>query len=168
MPHSMPVSKLMTPPNQWPQIRGDADVYTVIRLLRIITEDEKLEHGHSTPLIMDENYNLIGFVHLAELLKSIKHMWEKKDEAAPKEERKYPQVKDLAVKFEGSVTKDDNILKALDIMMEHNVSLVPVMNEGKLEGMIKLADIFNEVAALLFDEENPEEKHRILRDYHIM
>ena len=65
----MPVSKLMTPPNQWPQIRGEADVYTAIRLLRIITEDRKLEHGHSTPLIMDENYNLIGFVHLTDLLK---------------------------------------------------------------------------------------------------
>ncbi len=167
MPHSMPVSKLMTPPNQWPQIRGDADVYTAIRLLRIITEDRKLEHGHSTPLIMDENYNLIGFVHLTDLLKSIKHMWEKKDEATPKEGRQYPLVKDLAVRFQGSVGPEDSILKALDIMLEHNVSLVPVMKNGKLEGMIKLSDIFNEVAALLFDEEDPDEKHRLLRDYHM-
>jgi CBS domain-containing protein len=163
----MPVSKLMTPPSQWPQIRGDADVYTVIRLLRIITEDEKLEHGHSTPLIMDENYNLLGFVHLSDLLKSIRHMWEKKDQIG-KEELKYPPVRDLVVKFEGTVTKEDNIVKALDIMMEHNVSLVPVVSNGKLEGMLRLADIFNEVAALLFDEESPEEKHRLLRDYHIM
>ncbi|MBI5252364.1 MAG: CBS domain-containing protein [Desulfomonile tiedjei] len=167
MPHSMPVSKLMTPPNQWPQIRGEADVYTVIKLLRIITEDQKLEHGHSTPLIMDENYNLLGFVHLTDLLKSVRHVWEKKDEGTRKGERKYPPVKDLAVAFEGSVRPDDSILKALDIMMDHNVSLVPVMKNGKLEGMIKLSDIFNEVAALLFDETDPEEKHRLLRDYHM-
>ena len=62
---------------------------------------------------------------------------------------------------------EDSILKALDIMMEHNVSLVPVMKNGRLEGMIKLADIFNEVAALLLDEEDPDEKHRLLRDYHM-
>ncbi len=68
MPHSVPVSKVMTPPNQWPQIRGEADVCTAVKLLRIITEDEKLEHGHS-PLIMDEDFNLMGFVHLSDLLK---------------------------------------------------------------------------------------------------
>ena len=52
MPHSVPVSEVMTLPNEWPQIRGEADVCTAIKLLRIVTEDKKLEHGHY-PLIMD-------------------------------------------------------------------------------------------------------------------
>jgi CBS domain-containing protein len=166
MPHSVPVSEVMTLPNKWPQIRGDADVYTAIRLLRIITEDEKLVHGHS-PLIMDENFNLLGFVHLTDLLKSIKHLWEKGEVDSRQGESKYPSVKDLVVPFVGSVEGGDSILKALDIMTEYNVSMVPVMKSGKLEGMIRLSDIFNTVAGLLFDEEDPEEKHRLLRDYHV-
>lgn len=166
MPHSVPVSKVMTPPNQWPQIRGEADVCTAVKLLRIITEDEKLEHGHS-PLIMDEDFNLMGFVHLSDLLKSIRNLWEKQEGGGLNECPAYPQVKELVVPFAGSVGPEDSILKALDIMMEHTVSMVPVMKNGKLEGMIKLSDIFNEVAAILFDEEDPEERRRLLRDFHV-
>ena len=62
MPHSMPVSKLMINRNEWPQLRADTDIRTAIKILRIVTEEKKLEHGHSTPLILDENYNLLGFV----------------------------------------------------------------------------------------------------------
>ncbi len=155
MPHAVPVSKVMTPPNQWPQIRAEADVCTTVKLLRIITEEQKLEHGHS-PLIMDENFNLLGFVHLSDLLKSIKPLWEKQDKQGLDACPAYPKVKDLVVPFAGSVGPEDSILKALDIMMEHTVSMVPVMKNGKLAGMIKLSDIFNTVAAILFDEEDPE------------
>lgn len=164
MPHSVPVSKLMVNRNEWPQFRSDMDVSTAIKLLRIITEDQKLEHGHSTPLIMDENYNLLGFVHLIDLLKSVRPLCEKPDEPCelPGATTK---LRELVVPFAGKVHPDDSILKALDIMMDHNVSQVPVMEGGKIQGMVKLSDIFNTVAALLFDEKDPEERERLLRDY---
>ena len=164
MPHSMPVSKLMVPRNEWPQFRSDMEVGTAIRLLRIFTEDQKLEHGHSTPLIMDENYNLLGFVHLTDLLKAIRPLCQKSDEACELSAAT-TRLRELVRPFAGSVHPDDSILKALDIMMDHNVSQVPVMEGGKLQGMVKLSDIFNTVAALLFDEQDPEERHRLLRDY---
>ena len=164
MPHSIPVSKLMILPKEWPTIRADADVCTAIKLLRIVTEDEKLEHGHSTPLIMDENYNLLGFVHLTDLLKAIRHLYDKRDEPCGLPEAT-TKLKDLVVPFAGTVQPGDSILKALDIMMDHNVSQVPVMQDGKLQGIVKLSDIFNTVAALLFDEQDPEERNRLLRDY---
>ncbi len=164
MPHSMPVSKLMVNRNEWPQFRSDMDVSTAIKLLRIITEDQKLEHGHSTPLIMDENYNLLGFVHLTDLLKAIRPLCDK-----PNEPCDLPgattKLKELVVPFAGAVHPDDSIIKALDIMMDHNVSQVPVMEDGKLQGIVKLSDIFNTVAALLFDEQDPDERNRLLRDY---
>jgi CBS domain-containing protein len=166
MPHSVPVSKLMIPRSQWSQIFSDADVWSAIKILRIVSEDKKLEHGHSTPLVVDENFRLLGFVHLTDLLKSVKHLWEKA--AGPLDtEQPLPHVKDLVVEFAGAVQPEDSILKALDIMMDHTVSIVPVIKEGKLEGIIKLSDIFNSVAALLFDEADPEERHRLLRDYHM-
>jgi CBS-domain-containing membrane protein len=163
MPHSVPVSKLMVNRNEWPQFRSDMNVSTAIKLLRIITEDQKLEHGHSTPLIMDENYDLVGFVHLIDLLKTVRPLCDKPDEPCQLPED--TKLKELVVPFAGTVHRDDSILKALDIMMDHNVSQVPVMDKGKLEGMIKLSDIFNTVAALLFDEQDPDERHQLLRDY---
>ncbi|MBM4327123.1 MAG: CBS domain-containing protein [Deltaproteobacteria bacterium] len=57
---------------------------------------------------------------------------------------------------------DDSILEALEMMMNHGVSFVPVMKDRKVEGTIKLSDVFNEVAALIFDEQDPLERERLL------
>jgi len=46
--------------------------------------------------------------------------------------------------------------------MNHGVSFVPVMKDRKVEGTIKLSDVFNEVAALIFDEQDPLERERLL------
>lgn len=167
MPHSMPVSKLMIHPSEWPQLRGEADVATTIKILRIVTEDKKLEHGHSTPLVFDENYNLIGFLRLTDLLKSIRHLCEKLDEPCDLG-RATMQIRELVIPFADSVKEDDSILKALDVMMDHGVSLVPVMKGGKLQGIVKLSDVFHTVAALLFDEQDSAERGRLLRDYHLV
>jgi CBS domain containing-hemolysin-like protein len=156
MPHSIPVSKLMINRNEWPQLSADIDVSTAIKILRIISEEKKLEHGHSTPLILDENYNLLGFVRLTDLLKSLRHLWKKTDQPCELDQAAI-HLKDLAIPFKGSVQEDDSILKALDIMLDNDVSLVPVIEDGKLQGIVKLSDIFNTVAALLVDEQDSDE-----------
>jgi CBS domain-containing protein len=157
MPHSVPVSSLMIGRNEWPQLKSDTNVGTAIRILRIFTEGDRLKHGHSTPLVLDDNYNLMGFVHLIDLLKGVRHLCDKIDEPC-RLNGATNKVADYVVKFAGSVHPDDGILKALDIMMEHNVSLVPVVKDNKLHGIIKLSDIFNTVASLLFDNWEPGDK----------
>ena len=62
------------------------------------------------------------------------------------------------------------MLKLSDLQVELSVSrwtLYEWLKEGKLQGIVKLSDIFNTVAALLFDEQDPEERHRLLRDYRL-
>jgi CBS domain-containing protein len=164
MPHSVPVSKLMTPRNEWPQLRADASVRDAIKVLRIVAEDRKLEHGYSTPLVLDENYNLIGFVHLSDLLKSVQHLCLQPERPCELDKAIEP-LRELVVPFAGTVEEKDGILKALDIMMDHRVSLVPVMGAGKLKGIIKLSDIFNTVAALLFDEQDLDERDRLTKHF---
>jgi len=156
----------MTRLSEWPQLKHDTDVRTAIKILRIVSEDKKLEHGHSTPLVFDDNYKLLGFVHLTDLLKNIRHLCEKQDEPCELGRATTP-LSALVAPFAGSVAPEDSILKALDIMMDHNVSVVPVMKGERVEGLIKLSDVFNTVAALLFDEQDPEERHRLLRDFHV-
>jgi predicted transcriptional regulator len=103
-------------------------------------------------------------VHLTDLLKVIRPFCEKTDEACDLPQAT-TKLKEVVIPLAGTVQPDDSILKALDIMMDHNVSQVPVMQEGKLQGIVKLSDIFNTVAALLFDEQDPEERNKLLRDY---
>jgi CBS domain-containing protein len=165
MPHSVPVSELLIHRNKWPQLRAETTIGDAIRVLRIVTEDRKLEHGHSTPLVLDDNYDLLGFVHLSDLLKNVKPICFQPDHPGELNKATMP-VKELVVPFVGTVVEHDSILKALDIMMDHCVSLVPVMGEGKLRGIIKLSDIFNTVAALLFDEQDPDERGRLVQRYH--
>ncbi|MBM3301435.1 MAG: CBS domain-containing protein [Deltaproteobacteria bacterium] len=167
MPHSMLVLKLMIPVKDWPLFSADMRVTDAIKLLRIITEEKKLEHGHSTPLVVDENYNLIGFVHLVDLLKSIRHLYEGTGAPSGPLEEPTAVVNDLVVTFAGSVTPDDPILKALKIMMDHRVSLVPVMKDHKLYGIVKLSDIFNTVASLLFDKEIVSEREVLIRRFRL-
>ncbi len=166
MPHSVPVSKLMTPSSLWPLLRADADVTVAIKILRIFSEDEKLEHGHSTPLVLDDDYNLLGFVHLTDLLKSIRHLWDKTEAQGDLDKATIP-LKDLVIPFAGWVGPNDSILKALDIMLDHGVSVVPVMSDHKLQGVVKLGDIFNTVAALLFDKEIPAERERLISRFRL-
>ncbi len=167
MPHRVPVSKLMVRPSEWPQLRSDTDVDTAIRILRIVTEDRKLEHGHSTPLVFDEHYNLLGFVHLLDLLKSDRPRWSKPvpEIAADVSPPSAEPVRNLVRPFTTTLNCEDSIVTALDIMIEHCVSMLPVMENGKFVGLIKLSGIFGEVAAILFDNDDSEEKDRLMRDY---
>jgi len=165
MPHTVPVSNLMIPRSEWPQFRSETTIRDAIKVLRIVTEDRKLEHGRSTPLVLDDNYDLLGFVHLSDLLKSVRQYCLQPDRPCELDKATRP-LRELVVPFAGTVAENDSILKALDIMMDHGVSLVPVMREGKLKGLIKLSDIFSTVSALLFDEQDPDERDRLVKHFH--
>jgi CBS domain-containing protein len=156
MPHSIPVSKLIINRNQWPQFRASTPIKDAIRILRILSEDEKLAHGHDTPLVLDDEYRLLGYVTLIDLLRNIRHLVEDPGRACELGKAVSP-VSEIVREFAAELKPDDSILSALDIMASKGVSLLPVLENGKLKGLIKLSDIFNKVAHLLFDEEVEDE-----------
>lgn len=165
MPRSVPVRELMIKRNEWPQLRAGTPVRNAIRILRILSEEQKIMHGHSTPLVLDDNYNLLGIIRLTDLLRSVRHLCEDPDKACNLDEATRP-VSELVIPFHDELAPDDSILQALDIMTNHGVSLVPVKEEGKLVGLIKLSDIFDKVAAILFDEPESEERSWITQYLH--
>jgi CBS domain-containing protein len=166
MPHSVPVSKLMIHPSEWPLLRADATVRECIKFLRIVSEEKKLTQGHANPLVLDESFNLVGFVHLVDLLRNVRSLCGASEAPCELDEAE-TIVRDLAVPFAGSVGPQDSILTALNVMMDHRVSLVPVMEDHKLTGIVKLSDIFTMVASLLFDKEIIEEKEILIRRFHL-
>lgn len=167
MPYSVPVSKLMSRPSEWPQLRAETDVPTALKILRIITEDRKIEHGFSTPLVFDDEYKLLGFVHLTDLLKEVRHVCE---HGKPADQEAFCRigvpVRNLTTLFAGAVTPDQSVLDALDIMLDKGVSIVPVMKDGRLEGLVKLSEIFDTVSSILCDERDPDERARLMKDFH--
>ncbi|MFA6223059.1 MAG: CBS domain-containing protein [Desulfomonilaceae bacterium] len=166
MPYSVPVSKLMIKPGEWPILSVETDVETAIKILRIGTEEKKLQHGHSTPLVVDDDYNVIGFVHLIDLLREVRTLCDSSDSPCDTSRATRP-VSELVTPFAGAVEAEDPIIKALDVMMEHGISVVPVLENNKLQGVVKLADIFNAVAAILFDKEIIDQKEILMRRLHL-
>jgi predicted transcriptional regulator len=151
--------------NEWPQLRAETQIKDAIRILRILSEDKKLVRGHSTPLVLDDDYNLLGFIKLTDLLRSIRHLCNKEDEACELGKAIRP-ISDIVIPFAAKVEPETSILEALDIMTNSGSGLLPVMKDGKLQGLIRLGDIFNQVAALLFDAEEPPERSWITRYLH--
>jgi CBS domain-containing protein len=151
--------------NQWPQLRASAPVRDAVRILRILSEEKKMVHGHSTPLVLDDDYNLLGFMRLTDLLRNVRYLCDNPEKACNLDEAAGP-VSDLVIPFSDWLSPDDSILDALDIMTNKGLSLLPVMEDGKLMGLIKLSDIFNKVAAILFDEPESEERSWIAQYLH--
>ena len=165
MPHSYPVSKLMVDRREWPQLRAATKIKDAIRILRILSEDKKLMHGHSTPLVLDDDYNLLGFIQLIDLLRSVRHLCDEEGKACELGKALNP-VSDIVIEFGATVSPDESILQALDVMVNGRFSLLPVTEKGKLLGLVKLSDVFNTVAALLFDQEEPKDQSLLSRFLH--
>jgi CBS-domain-containing membrane protein len=166
MPRAIPTSKVMINPRDWTLMRAHTPVRVAIGILRILNEEEKLERGHTTPMVLDDESRLLGLVRLTDLLRSVRHLCDEPDKACKLNEADQP-ISELTTPFPGSVGPEDSILYALDIMLEHGVSLVPVLQDEKLMGIVQLGDIFNTVAALLFDEQGPNERSRISKYLHL-
>ena len=166
MPHSVPVSELMIKPNEWPLLSADMDVESAVKILRIVTEDKKLLQGHSTPLVMNSQYKLVGFVHLIDLLSQVRPMCSSSN-CADAVARPTALVSEITTPFTVTVRPADSILKALDIMMKHRVSLIPAIEKDRLEGIIKLSNIFNTVASILFDAEIVDQKEILMKRFNL-
>ena len=105
-------------------------------------------------------------VKLTDLLRSVRHLCETDDKACDLGKAINP-VEELVLPLPDAVKPDDSILEALDIMTNHGISIVPVMEDGKLRGVVKLSDVFDIVASLLFDEDEPKGSDWISEYLHI-
>ncbi len=58
-------------------------------------------------------------------------------------------VSDVMRPLEATIDADDHVMKAVYEMVSLNVSLIPVLHEGHLVGVVRSVDVFRELAELL-------------------
>jgi predicted transcriptional regulator len=58
-------------------------------------------------------------------------------------------VSDVMRPLEATINADDHVMKAVYEMVSLNVSLIPVLHEGQLVGVVRSVDVFRELAELL-------------------
>lgn len=168
------VEDIMIPLDKYPHI----PYWFSLRQAMAIMEKSELEiNGRkSLPravLVFNEKYQLMGFIGRRDLLTGLapeflvpssgdykKEPFEVKVDPNLAEfsydyilkrirEQAEQQVSRVMHPLNKTVESSDNILKAIHEMVENDMSLLPVMNDGKVVGVVRSVDVFHEIALLV-------------------
>jgi predicted transcriptional regulator len=58
-------------------------------------------------------------------------------------------VKEFMVPIRATIDCGDHIMKAMNEMVEQNISLLPVLKKGNIVGVVRSVDVLNEIAVIL-------------------
>jgi CBS domain-containing protein len=124
-------------------------------------------------LVFDEEYNLLGIVRRRDILRGIepeflaklmggggkkKLLGKKEDLTGPekitdsiKKSVERP-VSDVMMRLESAVDIDDNIMEVASKIVDNNVSLIPVLKDGEVVGVVRTVELIHEIARAALDE----------------
>jgi len=168
MPYSKKVKDLMIPLEDYPHIPY---WFTLRQAMAIIREAAIKFEGAFEPraiLVFDEKYQLMGILTLRDIIRGLEPRFMHETGLVKMDPNLAVLVGDLfgpglreasqkpvsevmspiVVKVEG----DDPIAKALFLMIQENVGLMPVIQDSKVAGMIRLSDLFSEITHLVLGD----------------
>lgn len=161
MPKEKKVKDLMIPLEDYPHIPY---WFTLRQAMAIVREASIKFEGYlpRSVLVFDEKYHLLGMLTLRDIIRGLEPSFLKESDLikpdpsltvllqdllspALKEASQKP-VSDVMSPIKVTVGADESMGKALFLMMKENVGVVPVMQENKVVGMIRLSDLFKVVS----------------------
>jgi hypothetical protein len=124
-------------------------------------------------LVFDQSYQLLGLVRRRDLLKGLGldafpagsggpfRLFRKgadPGELGPEvlarlKEHGERQVSEVMSQVPATVDGDDSVLKTARLLVEHDVSLLPVLEGGGVAGVVRTVEVLNVVASLVLDTE---------------
>ncbi|MFC1848984.1 CBS domain-containing protein [candidate division CSSED10-310 bacterium] len=126
-------------------------------------------------LIFNENYELLGMVRRRDILRalepdkltaklpfSFKKIFERRGEPDLSEtqydrilkaikERAERPVSDVMMPIKTTVDHDDNLVKVIYEIVENDLYLIPVLQDGELVGVIRTVEILHEVKKIILE-----------------
>jgi CBS domain-containing protein len=168
------VAEVMIPLDRYPSVRPDD---TLRRAVSVI-EDSHLEVGRrrSLPrvlLVVENGEELVGILRRRDIMRGLEPRflvsqrmeYRKKffDVAVDPNLSELPfdrvvkgiqaqadrPVRDVMRGVEATIQPDDHVMKAVYEMVSLNQSLIPVVQDGRVLGVIRSVDVFHELAQLL-------------------
>jgi len=159
---------LMIPLEDYPHIPY---WFTLRQAMAIVREAAIKFEGQFEPravLVFDEQYQLMGILTLRDIITGLEPkflqetMLTKMDPSltvlmgnfyGPKmKEQSQRPVSEVMSPTKVTVNAEDPITKPLYVMIKENVSLIPVMQGGKVAGMLRLSDLFGEISKIVLGE----------------
>ena len=169
MANDQKVKDLMIPLEDFPHIPY---WFTLRQAMAIVREAAIRFEGAFEPravLVFDEKYQLMGILTLRDMIIGLEPKFLQETSLVKMDPNLTVLMGDLSeptmraasqrpvseVMSPIQITVDGGapIAKALYLMVKENVGLMPVMQAGRVAGMIRLSDLFNEVAKVVLGDQ---------------
>ena len=168
------VAEVMIPLDRYPSVHPDDTLRTAVSVI----EDSHLEVGlrRSLPrvlLVIENDEELVGILRRRDIMRGLeppflvsqRMEYRKKffDVAVDPNLSELPfdrvvkgiraqadrPVREVMRRVEATIHPDDHVMKAVYEMVSLNQSLIPVVQDGRVSGVIRSVDVFHELAQLL-------------------
>lgn len=168
MPTDKTVRDLMIPLEDYPHIPY---WFTLRQAMAIIREATIKFEGAFEPravLVFDEKYQLMGMLTLRDIITGLEPRFLQETSFVKMDPslailmgdlfgpnmRKASQrpVSEVMSPIQATVSGDSPIVKALYLMIKENVGLIPVIQDDKVAGMVRLSDLFAEIATVVLGD----------------
>ncbi|MCL4502156.1 MAG: CBS domain-containing protein [Deltaproteobacteria bacterium] len=168
MPEQKKIEDLMIRMEDYPHIPY---WFTLRQAMAIVREATIKFEGAFEPravLVFDEKYQLMGILTLRDIIKGLEPRFLHETaliKADPNltvmigglfgpglKEASQKPVSDVMSPIKITVNAEDPLTKSLYLMVKENVGLVPVMQDGKVVGMLRLSDLFGEISKMVLGD----------------
>jgi CBS domain-containing protein len=168
MPYQKTAKDLMIPLEDYPHIPY---WFTLRQAMAIVREAAIKFEGQFEPravLVFDEKYQLMGILTLRDIIRGLEPRFMQEsglikgdpnltvfmgDFCDPKmKEQSQRPVSEAMSPIKITVNAGDPITKPLYLMIQENIGLIPVMQEGKVAGMLRLSELFGEISKMVLGE----------------
>lgn len=168
MPYKKKVKDLMIPLEDYPHIPY---WFTLRQAMAIVREAAIKFEGTFEPravLVFDEKYQLMGMLTLRDVVRGLEPKFAEDkglikadpslavllgDMFGPgmKEASQRP-VSEVMSPIKVTVNGDDPITKALFLMIKENVGMMPVLQDNKVVGMVRMNELFKEISDIVLGD----------------
>jgi CBS domain-containing protein len=145
--------------------------FTLRQAMAIVREATLKFEGSFEPravLVFDEKYQLMGILTLRDIIIGLEPKFLQEtsliktdprltvlmgDFFGPKmAEQSQRAVSEVMSPIKITVNADDPITKPLYLMVKEHIGLIPVMQSGKVVGMLRLTDLFGEISKIVLGD----------------
>jgi CBS domain-containing protein len=165
MSHRKKVRELMIPLKDYPHI---PHWFTLRQAVAIVKEAAIKFEGSFEPrtvLVFNEKYQIVGILTLRDILKGLEPGFLKESELIKADpalafvmsdlfgpgmlKQAEKPVSEVMGPIKVTINADDSLAKALFLMVKENVGMMPVLDGQRVAGMVRLTDLFLEIAQVM-------------------
>lgn len=151
------VRDLLIPLTDYPHMPYWASLKEAMVQLTLAQQGLKPGERRRTVLVFDEAYKLQGILTQRDILRGIEPKFARSLQettplawedllAAGAQERSKKAIKEFMSPVGGTVSTEDNLIMASHVMLSMGSELLPVLEGGKVKGVVRLEDIFQEIS----------------------